>query len=167
MSRVPIVQTPRLVLTHWEPSDVDDLLAVHSDTATMRFVRHGRPETRQETATLIEDYIAEDLSAGYTKWRLTDSEDQLVGRAGFGAYRDGRELGYTIRRDMWARGLATEIATALVAWHLKHAAAVPLYGCVATDNPASRRVLQKIGFHFVEMEDRTETQCEVLRWKPF
>ena len=37
-----------------------------------------------ETATLVDQYIAEHAAAGFTKWRLADHDDHLVGRAGFG-----------------------------------------------------------------------------------
>jgi ribosomal-protein-alanine N-acetyltransferase len=151
-----------LVLTSWLPSDLDELLEVHSDPATMRFVRHGRPETRLETARLIDQYIAENDDVGYTKWRLADLEDRLVGRAGFGPHSDGRELGYTIRRELWGRGLATEIAAALVSWHSTHAAGAPLYAYVARENPASRRVLEKIGFQSVGLEEHNGMPCELL-----
>lgn len=163
MARMRILRTRRLVLTSWLPRDVDELLDVHSDPETMRFVRHGRPETRHETAALIDHYIAENEAAGYTKWRLADLDDRLVGRAGFGPHRDGRELGYTIRRELWGRGLATEIAAALVSWHSTHAAGVPLYGLVATQNPASRRVMDKLGFRTVAMEEHAGVPCELLR----
>ncbi|HZC73694.1 MAG TPA: GNAT family N-acetyltransferase [Jatrophihabitans sp.] len=166
MARVQILRTQRLVLTSWLPSDVDELLAVHSDPETMSFVRHGRPETRDETASLIDRYISEDAQAGYTKWRLTDLDDRLVGRAGFGRYGDGRELGYTIRRALWGNGLATEIAAALVTWHSVHAAGVPLYACVARENPASRRVLRKIGFETIGLVEHSGLPCELLRVGP-
>lgn len=137
---------------------------MHSDPETMRFVRHGRPETRQETEALIEQYMSEDRRLGYTKWRLTDLDDCLVGRAGFGPHGDGRELGYTIRRELWRHGLATEIAAALVTWHSTHAAGVPLYAEVAVANQGSRRVLEKIGFAAVHLREVCGVGCELLRF---
>ncbi len=62
-------------------------------------------------------------------------------------------LGYPIRRDVWGQGLATDIGAALVSWHLIHAADCPLYGYVAVDNPASRRVLNK---HWVRVHRARE-----------
>ncbi len=164
MSRERILRTDRLVATAWLVGDVDDLFAVHSDAETMRFVREGRPETRPETAALIDQYIDEHDATGFTKWRVIDLEDRLVGRAGFGTQLDGRELGYTIRRELWGKGLATEIATALVSWHLANAAAIPLYAYVAVDNPASRRVLDKIGFESIGREDHCGVPCELLTY---
>jgi ribosomal-protein-alanine N-acetyltransferase len=163
VSRERILQTQRLAVTSWVVGDVDDLVVVHSDAETMRFVRQGRPETRAETAALVEQYIAEHAAKGFTKWRLADVEGHLVGRAGFGSLRDGRELGYTIRRELWGQGLATEVAAALVAWHRSSAAACPLYAYVAVDNHASRRVLEKIEFEFVSREDYLGVPCELFR----
>lgn len=162
MSRERILRTQRLVATSWLASDVDDLFALHSDAQTMRFVRQGRPETRVETAALVDQYIAEHTTTGFTKWRLADIDDHLIGRAAFGPQLDGRELGYTIRRDRWGRGLATEIGAALVTWHLANTAGSPLHAYVAVDNPASRRVLDKIGFGFIGREDHCGVPCELL-----
>ncbi|PZS32929.1 MAG: hypothetical protein DLM58_08940 [Pseudonocardiales bacterium] len=116
---------PRLVATSWLVSDSDDLSVVHSNAETMRFVRQGRPETRAETAYLVDQYIAEHAAKGFTKWRLADLDGHLVGRAGFGSHREGRELGYTIRRDLLGKGLATEIGAALVTRRLNNAAGCP------------------------------------------
>ncbi len=163
MSRERILETARLALTPWRADDIDDLLTVHADPQTMRFVRRGRAETRAETARLLEQYMAEDAELGFTKWRLTDPDDRLVGRAGFGRHEDGRELGYTVRRELWGRGLATEFAHALVTWHLTHAAGCPLYAHVAVGNPASRRVLEKVGFDHVGTADRADVPYDLFR----
>ncbi|MGL4174536.1 MAG: GNAT family N-acetyltransferase [Dermatophilaceae bacterium] len=154
MPRSEVLRTDRLVLTSWHLDDVDDLFEVHSDPATMRFVRHGRPESRDEVATLIGEYMAEYERTGVTKWRVADHEGRLVGRAGFGTAEAGRELGYTIRRDRWRQGLATELARALVSWHREHAADMPLRAYVSQRNPASSRVLVKVGFEPVGTVER-------------
>jgi RimJ/RimL family protein N-acetyltransferase len=153
------LETPRLVVTSWRAGDVESLLEVHSDAETMRFVRHGRPESRTETEQLVSQYVAEHAARGWTKWRLTDVDGELVGRAGFGGSATHRGLSYLIRRSHWGRGLATEISEALVGWHLSHAAGVPLRAIVAVGNEASGRVLQKVGFREVGTEDHEGTIC--------
>lgn len=76
------------------------------------------------------------------------------------------ELGYTIRRELWGQGLATEIGAALVTWHLTNAVQYPLYAHVAVANLASRRVVEKIGFEFVGQEDHLGVQCDLFRIRP-
>ncbi|KAB2812113.1 GNAT family N-acetyltransferase [Pimelobacter simplex] len=118
-SRYEVAATPRLRITTWLASDVDDLAALHGDPAVMVH-----------------------LSPGGTKWRVEDRSGRMVGRAGFGAHGAGRELGYTLGRDVWGRGLASELAVALVAWHHAHPLPEPavLLAFATPDNAASRRV---------------------------
>jgi [ribosomal protein S5]-alanine N-acetyltransferase len=162
VQRDVVLRTPRLVLTSWLPSDVDALFEVHSDPATMTFVRHGRPESRAETEQLLRDYIADHVSRGWTKWRLAGHDGALIGRAGFGSQDGDREIGYTIRRSHWGRGLATEIARALVDWHLSDAPGVALRGTVAVGNDSSARVLEKVGFVEVGTRDHSGMVCRTF-----
>jgi RimJ/RimL family protein N-acetyltransferase len=88
----------------------------------------------------------------------------LVGRGGFAAHEDGtgRELGYTLRRDLWGLGLATELATALVEWHRDHGGGAPLWAFAAVDNVASHRVLEKVGFGWVRDADHGGVPCALF-----
>ena len=91
-------------------------------------------------------------------------DDTLVGRAGFGAHEDGRgrELGYTLRRDLWGRGLATEVAAGLVGWHRSNSD-TELWALAAIENVASRRVLEKVGFGYIGDADHNDTPCALYR----
>ena len=70
---------------------------------------------------------------------------ELVGSAGLGTHRDEVELGYWIARRFWGQGFATEAARAVleIARLCGHKQLVAGH---FTDNPASGRVLEKIGF---------------------
>jgi RimJ/RimL family protein N-acetyltransferase len=76
----------------------------------------------------------------------TSCAPQLVGSVGLGRRPSGAvELGYWISRPFWGRGVATEACTAL----LDIARALGLKQLEAShfiDNPASARVLDKLGF---------------------
>lgn len=79
---------------------------------------------------------------------LTLPEDQgsrLVGCAGLGKTESGVEIGYWIARPYWGRGFATEGARGVieVARLLGHAR---IEGRHFLDNPASGKVLRKLGF---------------------
>jgi len=54
-------------------------------------------------------------------------------------------IGYLLAQSSWGKGYATELISGLVA-HLEHGEPVLLMGGVASDNPASARVLEKAGF---------------------
>ena len=81
----------------------------------------------------------------------TDGEPVLAGACGLGRRASGNvELGYWIARAHWGRGFATEAGLALVAI----ARALGLARLEAShflDNPASGRVLEKLGFQSTGM----------------
>jgi RimJ/RimL family protein N-acetyltransferase len=70
----------------------------------------------------------------------------LVGSCGLGRRPSGAiELGYWIARRFWSRGFATEAATALIDI-ARMLGLARLEGSHFLDNPASGRVLEKLGF---------------------
>lgn len=98
----------------------DDLHQLHSDPEVMRFVRGGLPDPREQTAARLARYRQEQVDLGWTKWRVEDSHGVMIGRGGFGPFPGGRELGFALFRSVWGRGLATELARALIRWHREH-----------------------------------------------
>jgi [ribosomal protein S5]-alanine N-acetyltransferase len=164
VQRRTVLSTRRLTLTTWIEEDLDELALLHSDLETMRYVRRGRPESREESLHLLASYRQEQVDRGWTRWRIADQRGRLVGRAGFSGHGRERELGYTIRRDMWGQGLATEIAHALVRWHREHNGTDPpmrLLAYAALENLPSRRVLEKAGLVFTRYAEHNGMNCAV------
>ena len=76
----------------------------------------------------------------------TEAAPQLVGSCGLGRRPSGAvEMGYWIARTHWGRGLATEACAALIEM-ARALGLVCLEGSHFVDNPASGRVLEKLGF---------------------
>lgn len=171
MEREVVLRTERLVVTTWLPDDLDDLLGLHSDAIAMRYLG-GRTETRAEAEARLARYLDEQSSQGWTKWRVARADDRFVGRAGFGAWDDDRELGYALLRRCWGHGFATEVARALVGWHALHpvprtserGGPMDLWGFADIDNTASVRVLAKAGLTFVETRPMYGSTCVFFRW---
>jgi RimJ/RimL family protein N-acetyltransferase len=77
----------------------------------------------------------------------TEREPELIGSIGFGRRPSGRvELGYWIARPHWGRGYATEAGRAVLAIARDALRVRRLEAGHFTDNPASGRVLEKLGF---------------------
>ena len=64
MSRRTILSAERLTVTEWLPDDFDDLLALHSDPLTMRFIGYGRPDTDGEARLRLDGYLDEQQVRG-------------------------------------------------------------------------------------------------------
>lgn len=136
------IVTDRLRLRRARPEDLDALHALVSDwdvvkqTATWPW-----PPDRAFTATRAEPMSPEKGMAG-----PVFEGDTLVGMIGVNATDNGAELGYMFARAHWGRGFATEIGRAVIV----HAFATydwpAIQACVFDENPASGRVLRKLGF---------------------
>ena len=76
----------------------------------------------------------------------TEAAPRIVGACGLGRRPSGAvELGYWIARPYWGQGFATEAGTALV--EIARTLKLPrLEASHFVDNPASGRVLEKLGF---------------------
>ena len=68
---------------------------------------------------------------------------------------DGTEvrLGYLLSENVWGRGIASELVNGFVGWCRDQSSISYISAGVGTDNPASRRVLEKSGFHRVSGQD--------------
>ena len=139
-------RTPRLLLRPGFPEDAPALAMAIADQAIAR-----------NLATVPWPYGMRDAEAFLASPRdpvlpsllifaRTNGAPQLAGACGLGRRRSGSvELGYWIARPHWGNGFATEACTALIgmarALGLMH-----LEGSHFIDNPASGRVLEKLGF---------------------
>jgi RimJ/RimL family protein N-acetyltransferase len=75
----------------------------------------------------------------------TNGAPRLIGACGIGNFNNDAELGYWIGRPYWGLGFATEASRAVVeiAKTIGHKKLVASH---FTDNPASGKVLRKLGF---------------------
>ncbi|EME18716.1 GNAT family N-acetyltransferase [Rhodococcus triatomae] len=165
--RQTILSTDRIRVTTWLPADVGDLASLHSDPDTMRFIGHRRPETVDEARARIAEYRDEQRLRGWTRWRVESDAGDMIGRAGFGDSESGHELAYALRPDQWNRGLATEIAAALVRWHRERFPVdrdeSRICAYVEVGNQASVRVLEKVGFDCLGRRPYKGVSCDFFR----
>jgi RimJ/RimL family protein N-acetyltransferase len=138
-------RTERLLL---RPSWPEDAGALHQAIADEAIVRNLARAPWPYTACDAAAFAALEHCEHYPNFMLmlrTDGAPQLIGSCGL-AERDGdAELGYWIARPYWGHGFASEAAKAVVgiAKALGHSKLVSGH---FTDNPASGRVLRKVGF---------------------
>ena len=167
VGRQTILSTDRVRITTWLPTDLHDLAELHADPVTMRFIGNGRPETIGEARSRIAEYCDEQRVRGWTKWRVESRDGVMIGRAGFGAANAGRELAFALRPDHWNRGLATEIATGLIRWHHKHLPgdqfSRSICAYVEVGNHASVRVLEKVGFNWMDRRSYKGVACDYFQ----
>jgi len=141
-------RTPRLTLRPGWIEDAPALArAIAHECVAMKLARLPWPYELVDAETFLTMPVAHDEAVG-----LVFAHDgagdtpRLIGGCGIHRCVGGHELGYWLTPDAWGRGYATEAAGALLAharWTLGHRR---LLACHHLDNPASGRVLRKLGF---------------------
>jgi RimJ/RimL family protein N-acetyltransferase len=151
----PILETERLLLRRPVAGDVIPLMAIVSDWEVVRrLARVPHPYREADAHFFLNAVVPNEWVWAIT---LRDSRE-LVGMVGLTpeADADTAELGYYVARSHWGKGIATE-AGGLVLRHGVHSLGLRyITSGHFVDNPASGRVLSKLGF--VET-GRSERPC--------
>lgn len=139
---------PSLALRPFTLADVPAAHLVYSDPDVMRFVGHGAVSSITGTESMVRQYMAHQRTHGFGFWAVTDrATGVLIGDAGLARTIDGEvEMGYTLAKAWWGRGLGTEAATLCVEAARGLLGIERLRALVEEPNLASRHVLEKLGF---------------------
>lgn len=158
------LETDRVLVRPFIDGDDVAMRAVYGDPEVMRHVAHGTPASHAQIAEMLEDYRRHQHEHGYGFWAVLDRQSHtVIGDVGFEARDEGAEFGYTLARAWWGRGLATETGSACVNTILTVFELPWLSAVVDPANPASARVLDKLGFVFTgEREAYGRTHHEYL-----
>jgi RimJ/RimL family protein N-acetyltransferase len=139
-------RTPRLLLRPGFPEDAPALAAAMSDAAIARNLAVVPWPYGLRDAEAFLASPRDPVLPSFLIFERAGGVPQLVGSCGLGRRPSGAvEMGYWIARTQWGRGIATEACIALV----DIARALGLQRLEAShfiDNPASARVLDKLGF---------------------
>lgn len=165
------IETARLYICSvlGKEKDYENYSALFGDVAVMEKYAKGITKTNAEVRSMIDNRFAKrwresDPYSGFAVY--TNDSDTFLGHVvlGHGDSPGESELAYLFMRAHWNKGYGTEAVSAVVR---EYAPATvkegyrlegkPLQKIVATtrpDNPASARILQKVGMHLVKDEER-------------
>jgi RimJ/RimL family protein N-acetyltransferase len=130
------------------------LREVRDEDLPALFEQWADPVAARMAAFTAPDHM--DRDAFERRWARLRADESVLNRAivvdgevagsigSWGAPGD-REVTYWIGRSHWGKGIATRALGAFLLVDRSR----PLRGCVAADNVASRRVLEKCGFRVV------------------
>lgn len=136
-------RSERLLLRPPWPEDWRNVLGGIADEGVVRnLARAPWPYSAEDARSFLA--LPKDLR--HPRFLVTRAQDaRLVGCVGLDPCDGAAELGYWIARDHWGQGYATEAGRAVIeiAEMLGHRRIVASH---FLDNPASGRVLEKLGF---------------------
>ena len=154
MNKVTL-ETERLVLRWFCEDDFESLAQMYSDPEVMRFLG-GKTMTSLEAWRHMASMMGHWYLRGYGIWAVEEkSSGKLVGRIGFmnPTGWPGFELGWTLGRDSWGKGYATEGARRALAYAFTEMDRDHVISCIAPENVASIKVAERLG---EKVEGKTE-----------
>jgi RimJ/RimL family protein N-acetyltransferase len=157
--------TDRLILRAPVPEDADALAPMYADPEVMRYVGDGRTLSRAETERSVRRMIERWEADGFGLFTTVRKDDgAVIGRVGLlvwntetwepttrAAHANGPtevEVGYTLGRDFWGQGYATEAAGAARDYALGELGAKRLIALIIHGNTASENVARKLGLEY-------------------
>jgi RimJ/RimL family protein N-acetyltransferase len=148
------LDTARLHLRRPLVQDADAIVSIAGDwEVARRLARVPHPYTDVDVEFFFNHVLPNEPT-----WAILWREPRrLIGMIGLAPAADGRsaELGYYIARDHWGCGVATEAALAITKVGFESFGYLKLTSGYHTDNPASGRVLAKLGFVIVGRSRRS------------
>lgn len=165
------IETARVVLRGMEPGDVDGLARLIGDAESMRYVGDGRPLGVDDARRWIEVSQANYADHGYGAFTVIENAGgRFAGYAGLVRSADVRppdeaELIYGLLPAYRGKGLAGEVAAALVEHGFD---AFGLRRILATIDPAntpSLRIVERLGFRLAETKPDENGQPTHYYWK--
>lgn len=152
-----ILETTRLLLRPYEPGDLAAFVSLFTDAVVMRHVDRGVLAPDEAAALFGRVFTHVYADGAFDVWGVFGrGGGAYAGHAELKPRRDALaragdlEIVYLLGRECWGRGLATELASAVVAHGLEGRRAARLCATVAPGNAASIRVLEKLGMRYVE-----------------
>jgi len=149
------VDTARLLLRVPELADAEALMGIMWDPevveqkqVTLREPPGGLDLAVKNTGDMIRQWELR----GYGQWSVIEkATGRVIGVVGFyhpqGQW-PGVDLGWVVHRSRWGHGVATEAATAALAWVWTHTLIDRVVSLIAPDDLRSIRVATKIGERF-------------------
>lgn len=140
-------QTARLSL---RPPAQADLRFVVDLFARPELVAHRpnpEPDSAEASATRLERDMAHWQRHGFGRWAI-ERDGTLIGFGGLTHKADfeGLNVSYHLHPDAWGMGYASEVLAEALSVAFDQLEAERVIGLVRPANPASRRVLERVGF---------------------
>jgi RimJ/RimL family protein N-acetyltransferase len=147
-----VFETKRLLVRYLQDDDFDAFYSLCSDPEVMRYMGDGKPLTAELTRGWIKTSQENYQKQGFGCFALTSRQDaQLLGFGGL-IYPHGSsqvEIIYAFKPSYWGRGLASEFVRAMIKTGFERWQLPRIEASIDPRNPASIKVVQRIGMVFV------------------
>lgn len=140
-----VTETPRLLVRHWQPRDLQAYGALIGEEAPSNpDEMSGEPCNQAENE--LWRYQAEQDKWGWSRWAVVSREThELVGYCGFAPYGKDVEMSWRFLPEFRGLGLIVEVARAVAEHGLQQLGFNRIISFTSPDNEFAQDVMQHMG----------------------
>ena len=151
-SHLPRLETARLILRPLTMKDAQDMYAYAQDPEVSRHVLWDAHQSLGESRRFLRFALRQYRKGQPGSFAITLRDSgRMIGTVGFMwvnvDYRSA-EVGYSLSREYWNRGIMTEALRAVIAFGFDELELNRIEAQHETDNPASGRVMAHVGMRY-------------------
>ncbi|WP_435300466.1 GNAT family N-acetyltransferase [Timonella sp. A28] len=160
---VPQLSGEGIMLRAHTPEDLPRIVEQSQDEASQRFIPLPHPYTLQHAQGFLNDYVEpqwnENTRHEFAIDEIRDGTPLFVGNVSVWPHGNDRyEIGYVLHPEARGRGVMPRAAHRILEWVFTEKNARVVLWRADAHNTASRRVVEKLGFHIT---------TPLLNWMPY
>lgn len=153
-----VMETNRLLLRRWQPSDIEPFAALNADPRVMEF--YPAILSRAQTETMVAAIEEGIRRHGFGLWAVELKEtSDFIGYIGLSVpgpalpFSPCVEIGWKLAFHHWGRGYAQEGARAALTFGFEKMRLAEIVSFTAVGNLRSRRVMEGVGMTYDPRDD--------------
>ncbi|HUR99613.1 MAG TPA: GNAT family N-acetyltransferase [Pyrinomonadaceae bacterium] len=157
-----MIETERLLFRRFTLDDLPLLIEQRSDPDVNKFLGGTKLQNPEALAKRIRFYMRCYETHGFGSsvmiWKATG---EMIGSAGLQPLdgTDEIEVGYSIIKEYWGKGIGTEAARAWLDYGFRNAGLDRIVAVAHTGNWASRHIMEKLGMRYEKSEFHYGDEC--------
>lgn len=161
------METERTIWTLLEEKDFPAMTEMSREKDTFKYIRRLQVMTAEEYQQYLLLKLEQiRLGKGYhwAVWLKTDGA--FVGAVNLNPIGNSERLqiGCQLKRDYWGQGYASELTLRVKDFAMAEAGLDTVYAVFQKDNAVSRRLLEKLGFVWLESKKEQDAEIEIHRY---
>ena len=148
----PVLETQRFILRKIELTDAKSMFSYFSRDEVTEFYDLETFTSVQEAIELIQSLLYRYRERKQIRWGIQPKQhEEVIGSCGFHALELEHfkaEIGYELHPDYWGQGVMTEVIQKVLEFGFTNLELNRVEAFYDHFNHASRKVLEKSGFHF-------------------
>lgn len=161
------METERTIWTLLEEKDLPAMTEMSREKDTFRYIRRLEVMTEEEYQQFLLLKLEQiRLEKGYHWAVWLKAGGAFIGAVNLNPIGNSERLqiGCQLKRAYWGQGFASELTRRVLDFAVGEVGLSEVYGVFAKDNAVSRRLLEKLGFVWIESKMEQDREIEIHRY---